>query len=419
MKKIKTIRTMLQRPTYTAMAAFLLASSILLAVPISDIEAVQLTSRSVQMSDSGASGNATIPTGVGSGTFVAYDITFSTTSTSTAIGGIVVDFCSNTPLIGDSCTAPAGFNANSASLTATSQTGLGAGTFAVSTAAPQANRVILTRATPAAPSGTGSIELGNGTNNGMTNPNSVGAFFARIYTYPSSATATSHNTASPSGYVDYGGVALRTANVISITARVQESLIFCVFGGAAPNNNCVAAGGSTTPALTIGHQNGGSGAYFIDGSAVDSTDAFMQLSTNAGLGAVVNMRTSTSGGLVNGSNSIPPVNSGSASPGAITAGTAAFGLIVFPGTGTFGSLTPTANYYDATHDTAGEGFWYGMDNTTSGNNVATTYGDTIASTGGAVSNNMTCRLTFAATASNVTPAGLYTANLALIATGTF
>jgi hypothetical protein len=53
-----------------------------------------------------------------------------------------------------------------------------------------------------------------------------------------------------------------------------------------------------------------------------------------------------------------------------------------------------------------------------GTNVTSTYGDQIFSETAAV-NNEANRLTFAATAGNTTPAGVYTVGEQLIATGTF
>lgn len=419
MKKIQQIYLSVQKHTYAAIALQLLFAIGITAIPQSQASAVQLTSRKIQMGDSGPSNNSNITSGTGSGTFVPYTLSFSTTNTSTAIGGIVIDFCSNTPLVGDTCTAPTGFDVNRTAQSVSNQTGMGAGSFTVfTTDTGGVNRIILNRATAANLTATASIEIGAANNTGFTNPSTTGVFYARIYTYATQAAARAHVTNSPVSYIDYGGVALATSSVITITARVQENLIFCVFGGASPNANCAAAGGSTSPALTIGHVTTGTTKY-IDSSAVDSSNAFTQLSTNAGSGATVRMHTSTTnGGLESGSNGIPPASAGSNAPNAITAGSAAFGLIVFPGSGGTGTITADSNYYDVAHDTGGETFWYGMDSTTSADNVTTSYGDRVFYSGAPVS-NVNNTLTFAATASNVTPAGLYAANLALIATGTF
>ena len=74
--------------------------------------ASQLTSRSITLSDSGQSGGA-ITTGVGSGTNVTYQFSFTTTQ---AAQSMVIDFCNTTPLIGDTCTAPVGMNATAGAL---------------------------------------------------------------------------------------------------------------------------------------------------------------------------------------------------------------------------------------------------------------------------------------------------------------
>ena len=117
-------------------------------------------------------------------------------------------------------------------------------------------------------------------------------------------------------------------------------------------------------------------------------------------GAVVRIKGDT---LKSGSNSIAAVGAAAA---AIVAGTANFGLRV----STPGGLTATAPYNDASN--------YGLDITTAGENLTTTYGDQLASVNAAV-NNSTTTMTYAATASNTTPAGIYTATHQLIATGTF
>ena len=373
--------------------------------------AAQLNGRSITMSDSGPSGG-TITTGVGSGTNVAYKLKFSVGNNG-AVGGIVVDFCSNSPLYFDTCTAPTGLNANSATTQLYNQSGVGAGgSFAVYTSTPVANRMVMTRASASSLVSPLIIEMGNGTANGFTNPSTLGTFYARIYTYSTAAQAQAHNqTAATGGEQDFGGIALSTANIITITARVQESLIFCVSGGA-PTANC---GGVTTPAITLGHTAGGT-AKIINSSVIDTGSAYTQVSTNALNGVIVRMHNSNScGGLsVDGGTTcdIPPVNAGGATPFAMLAGTAAFGMNISSGIGGTGTVTPDGNYYD------GNIAHFAMDSTTSGSNVTTTYGDAIASSTGPVS-NVNNQLTFGATASNSTPAGLYSANLALIATGTF
>jgi hypothetical protein len=211
------------------------------------------------------------------------------------------------------------------------------------------------------------------------------------------------NPSSGGTVFDFGGVALSTANVISVTAKVQETLTFCV-SQASPGAAC---SGTSTPTVTLGH---GSPAV-IDSSVTDTnasvTPTYMQITTNASGGAIVRMKSNNAcAGLSSDGGTtcaIPPVGGTTAST--IPAGTAKFGLTVGTGAGGTGALTPDANYTTN----------YGMD--TSG--VTSTYGDPIAATASAPATNMTSQLTFGATASPTTQAGVYTANLQLIATGTF
>jgi hypothetical protein len=59
-----------------------------------------------------------------------------------------------------------------------------------------------------------------------------------------------------------------------------------------------------------------------------------------------------------------------------------------------------------------------MDNTTASDNVTYTYGSKIAESTGQA-NGVMNTITFAATASPTTPAGIYTQNFSLVGVGTF
>lgn len=425
MKNLKSIQQILRRNAYFALAMELALGLtfpiISLGTAFASSPLAQVTYRSLTMSDSSPSGG-TITTGVGSGTTVSYELKFNVASTSDSIGGIVVDFCSNSALPFDTCTAPTGFNSNYASNTVANQANMGAGAFSVDTSATSegANRIFLTRATaatmPTNSTTLATIDIGNGTTSGFTNPSGTpGTFYARIYLYPTQTAARAHVPATDDGNSsEFGGVAMSTANVITITARVQEQLIFCV-SAAAPTANC---GGTSLPSLQIGHTSGGS-ALIIDSTAVNTANAYLQLSTNAVSGATVRMHSSTTcGGLSSDGGTtcgIPPSASGAATPATITAGTPAFGMYVGASNvvgGGSGTITPDPNYNDGTST------HYGMDSTSSGTNVTTTYGDSIASCSAPIS-DVNSPLTFAATAANSTAAGLYSANLSLVATGKF
>jgi len=238
---------------------------------------------------------------------------------------------------------------------------------------------------------------------GITNPSTLGSFFARIYSYNGGTADPDWFSVSNAGTdIDFGGVALSTAQAVNITARVQEKLQFCV-SKADPTTDC---GGTTTPNLVLGHGT----PTVLDETATDTDTAYVQVSTNAQSGVVIRMKNSNAcGGLSRDGGAvcdIPAVNSGAATAAAITQGVAEFGLRCT----TSGSLIAQAPYAHATN--------FGMDTVTGAENVTTTYGDTILSSATAL-NNVESTLTYGATASLTTPAGIYTATMDLIATGTF
>lgn len=414
----------LQRIAYTLAAIAVVAGVSYPAFMPKMVSAAQLTSRSVTLSDSGQSGG-TITTGVGSGTNVTYQFTFTTSQTAQSM---VIDFCATTPIMADTCTAPAGMNAASAALVGVTGNITSPGWTVTATA----SQVKLAMGTgTAAAAGVQKFNL-----TGITNPASVlvggvskpvGTFFARMYTYADTTyggTTTAYVSPTSLGdYKDYGGIALSTNQIISITARVLEQLTFCVSGANqstwTTTSDCTDTQAAVSPALVLGH---GTPTATLDSSAVDTGTVYSQLSTNASSGVTVAMRNSNTvcGGLsADGGTTcgIPAVNGGAGTPLAITAGTAAFGLYVANGTagpGGTGTLTADPNYNNGT-TTA-----YGMDTetVTDAGSVTGTFGDRVAYTT-APGYRLNDSYTFAATASLTTPAGIYTANMDLIATGTF
>ena len=231
-------------------------------------------------------------------------------------------------------------------------------------------------------------------------------------------------------YKDYGGIAMSTTNTITITARVQESLTFCVTK-AAPStwgttHDCSDPNVGLTanlPAVTLGH---GTGTPVLDSNTVDRGTLYTSLSTNATHGAVINMRNSnlTCGGLSADAGTTCAIPAIGATAANLAAGVAHFGLFVSNSTADvagngIGTVTPAAGYHNASHvDEVTPDLWYGMDNVTSGNNVTSAFGSTLASSAGPVY-RVENDYVFAATSALTTPAGIYTANLSMIATGTF
>lgn len=423
-----------RRKAYAIVAVAVAATTGLSALVPQFASAGQATERIVKLSNS-----------TPGATSVSYEVSFKPTSGAN-VGGIVVDFCADSPIIGNtSCTYPSSFDLG-ATPTVTgisgfsTSTGSWVTTNSLQGAATNKQILVLTNSTAQTPTGTSTpITF---TITGVTNPSLSGGgvqtttFFARIATFDTDAHATAGYTAptsvtrgattSTTGLLDYGGAAMNVNSQVSITAKVQESLTFCASAAdLATNSDCSAA---TAPIIEIGHGT----PKTLDSSAVDLATVYTQTSTNASGGAIVRMKatnacangglSSTGGAVCN----IPGTLGGGdgSAPAAIAAGTANFGLFVSASattsgvTSSTGTITPDANYNDGTNvtETSAATLTFGMDQ--SGTGVGSTYGDPIMACTAPVS-QINNHLVFGATASLTTQAGIYTGNEILIATGKF
>lgn len=418
---MKSKLNLLQRMSYATAAALLLVAVAYPAFSPSLVSATQLFSRSITLSDSGPSGG-TITTGVGSGTNVTYKVGFTTFA---AASSVVIDFCSNDPIIGDTCTAPTAMSVAGTTIGVDAASDAGnitaAGWTVTSSDAGNPNIKLALGSGSAVGIGAQSFTL-----TGITNSSSTGTFYARIYTYANASYGTYTGVTTPGNFVDYGGIALSTNQIITITARVQEQLSFCI-SGANPTlwvttNDCADAQAAVPPALILGH---GSPTAILDSTATDTGTVYSQISTNATFGAAIRMinSNSTCGGLsADGGTTcdIPANPAGTNVPGLMPFGTAAFGLFVTDGAlgiNGVGSVTADDNYHDAVADNP---LLFGMDNETFNDpgSITGTYGDIVAAATDPMY-RVNNSYTFAATASLTTPAGIYTANMDLVATGTF
>lgn len=338
---------------------------------------------------------------------VKYAVSFSTPAAAT-VGGVVIDFCSNTPIPGDPCTAPTGLDTNNDSTLIYAQSGISS--FAVDTVDAQVNRIILTDSTPASVSGAVSFELGNATSNGILNPSVVstsadqGTFYGRIYTYSSAAAAQGHTSNAPSGYIDAGSVALSTANQISLQAKVMVLLELCVFTGA----NC-AAGGT---AIDLGDD---FGLLRTSGTYVDTKTTYDML-TNAESGAVLHYKAPLP---TAGSFTLPSIGTNATVP---VAGTSQFGLCSYQSGGQPLSVAAPYNHSNcsAATQTAGtntpggvNGAQFAFDTAA----AASADGDLLATIGAGVFTQG--KVNFVANVSESQPSGTYTNTFTFIATGTF
>lgn len=359
-----------------------LAATLLLAVVVPVFaSAAQLTERSLALSSSSKAATA-----------VSYNIKF---NQETNAGAVVIQFCTNSPLVGEFCDAPAGMVVETAAA--------GTGVTAISASDDDTATIKVTKS--------GATE--DLTITGITNPTNAGTVFARILTYADATAAGTYAVDYDSSVlgspVDQGAVAIAFTNTVSVSGAVLEALTFCVSGADLTGTDCTT--GYQAPVLTLG-EDVGDGTLALSPSAVSTDDVFTKISTNAVGGAVVSLK-STSGtagcaGLAlngTGNCNIPAAGT----TGTIASGdtTAKFGLIVdAPADGSDGNINIETGYDAAQYRLNGTG-------------VTSTYGDPVYNTDGGYANNRNVKLTFGAKSANNTPAGKYSTSISLIATGTF
>ena len=386
-----------------AVAALVLATVTPGLVP-AFASAAQLSERSVELSSSskGAEG-------------VEYTVTFTTANEA---GAVVLDFCGDTPLIGANCAAPGGFSV----ATATPAPG---SDFTKSTGdAADANTAVLVGDID----GETTVVL-----RGVKNPSEAGPLYVRIVTYADVDAETDAEDAANSytsagvpgeGSVDQGSAAASITDSVGVSAAVLESMTFCVAGELVSGENCRMANDDepSAPVVKLGQGTGDIRA--LDAQHVSEGSIFSQISTNAASGAIVSLKSSTlCGGLKRPGVEVTTCDIAAAGADGIEQGDAKFGVAVKsaadPNSGAnstgayqiFGTTGGTAYYdasvfklnYDSQHSTG----------------ITSPYGDKLLDTAGAPVNNKNVEITFAASAANNTPAGLYSTDLSLIATGKF
>lgn len=238
--------------------------------------ATLLSNRYDRMTDARASASAT------------HVIGFGMLNTVAPVGSLVVEFCSNSPIFGEVCDTPAGFDISSANLA--NQTGDTGFTIHPNTTA---NRLVLTRA-PIAPNGVASsYELQN-----VVNPSARGTYFLRLQSFGS---------LDGSGIdIENGGIAIAINQAVDLSGEVPPYLFFCV-GVVITGFDCTSAN-----------------SYFIDFGYLSTNQPRFGSSqfvagTNAASGYSVTVNGTT---LASGSNSIPEM----LVPASSSPGSSQFGL---------------------------------------------------------------------------------------------
>ncbi len=347
----------------------------------------QVTGRSIALSSSSKGA-----------TNVTYDVKFTPVANA---GAFAIDFCTQSPIYGDSCTGPSGLDTTGA---ASTQSGFTDVTH------PATNRVVVA----------GTITGGVGVDvpiTGINNPTNSGQYYARITTFTAKSDATGDTAEAGVNSVDKGGVALSATDTIGVSGAVLEQMVFCV-SKAAISAGCT---GTSLPTLQLGTLVGDVHVLSSDNNSPSTGDIYTQISTNAVGGAVVSLKNDVACGGMKRLGAavcdIVPIASGGGANG-FTQGQAGFGVIANADTSSDTTQGATGTFQIKSgsiySNTA-----YRMNYTGVNTGVTSTYGDPILDTNGTQPNNRNMKLTFGAIAAQNTPAGNYSANLSLVATGTF
>ena len=403
-------QSIVSRTGAVAAAAILAVAALLpTVVMLGRADAAQVSSRSVQLSNSA--------TGA---TSVEYTIQFTLATASTNLEGVVVDICAgdSSPLVGVACTAPSSFSWGTPTIVSAF-----IGSDDVSTwSAGLLNggrTLTLSDATGVATAASDVVTI---VVSGVSNPSDVdtvaandqvGTFYGRMLTFNDSAEVANYlptNGTTTTGVVDFGGSAMSTTNDLTVTARVQENIRFCLYTDG-PGQTCATGTGSaidipdaTTP---------------LNANSVSTANAYFNVSSNALSGVNIRMwsNNGNDGVLTSGAYTISafgPTVDDACTANSTNTSVEQFGLRINAGA----SVTAAAPY-----DCAAGNHGWDADNTAgSGANDATTvgsaYGDTVATTAGA-NDASESTLEFAAKSALTTEAGIYTTALNYIATGTY
>lgn len=211
-----------------------------------------------------------------------HNIGFTFTNTTTPVGSVQFEFCSNDPIPGTPCTPPDGFDILSSDFSDQSgETG-----FTVSSLSSTHN-IILTR-TASVPTAL----VSEYTFDEVKNPSTRGTYYIRVMTYQSD------DATGPT--IEEGGIAVVANRPYTITTEVPPYLRFCT-GVTINALDCSTATGSL---LDFGE---------FSTSAAKSVSSQMVAATNAESGYSITLSGKT---LISGNNIIPAMSTtGTSSPG--------------------------------------------------------------------------------------------------------
>ena len=210
-----------------------------------------------------------------------HEFALTTSNTGVPVGSISIEFCSNSPVIGDTCTVPIGLDASGATL-GLQQGELGFSISGLSTS----NKIILTRAATL-PTGIASrYRVDN-----IINPSANGSYYARLQTYTS--------TDATGADIESGGVVFAIVTNLSLTTVVPPYLTFC------------------TSVTITGLDCSSANSYLIDLGEFSPTETIaasseLVVASNAASGFSVTMSGTT---LTSGNNTIAAMSGGVSAQG--------------------------------------------------------------------------------------------------------
>jgi len=198
------------------------------------------------------------------------------------LGSIVFEYCANSPLLSDPCTAPAGLSVTNASLASQS----GNSGFSIDAVDTTANRLVISRlASPAVDTAS------QYTFNNVVNPTGNNqTTYVRLSTYSS--------VNGQGGYSDSGGVAFTTVSPFSVDAYVPPFLNFC--SGVSVAANCSQASGDS---LDLG---------VLSSALTRAGTSQLAVSTNSDTGCSIFVLGTT---MTSGNNVISPAGGATSQPG--------------------------------------------------------------------------------------------------------
>jgi hypothetical protein len=420
---------------------FAMTAALLLPILIAQrgnvVEAGQVSAREIDM----ASSEANVETNY----TVSFDID---TVAAQNIGAFRLEFCDNDPIPNSTCTFTGvgddipQIDANAGSITTLNGTPTFDGENISMTAPSNGdNYLTFTLANDTDPAGattTFSVQLNNIDNpSNATDLENNNTFYVRLYVYQDNTPPAYVNPLTTAQQTDEGGVAMSTAEVITIDARVQEILDFCVGTVITTTGDCSTVSGNSidlgtldqtavTESATLDQTGGTAGCDF------DDTDecAVLVVTTNATAdGVAIDYRaqgfdvgtTCTAGTTAAGSvtdQCLNPVNE-SAETSLVVAGED-WGIAVINSTAhassTTTNLTRANDVIEAyDHDASG----YAVDDGDTSIALAQsdlTGGNTPAER---VVDREQLEVEIAASPAYTTPSGAYQTTLEFIATGTF